>query len=136
MELALFIVILLLILAVVGLIVGVSNDAVNFVNSAVGSKAAKFNVILTFAVIGLLVGVTFSSGMMDVAKSGIFHPEYFGLLDIMFIFLSVMLTSVLLLDLFNTFGLPTSTTIALVAGLFGSAFAISFFKLLDTPEQI
>lgn len=136
MELSLFIVILLLILAVVGLIVGVSNDAVNFVNSAVGSKAAKFNVILTFAVMGLLVGVTFSSGMMDVAKSGIFHPEYFGLLDIMFIFLSVMLTSVLLLDLFNTFGLPTSTTIALVAGLFGSAFAISFFKLLDTPEQI
>ncbi len=137
MELSLLIVILLLILAIIGLVVGVANDAVNFLNAALGSHAAKYKVILTFAVLGLIVGVTFSSGMMNIAKSGIFHPEYFNITDLMFIFISVMFTSVLILDLFNTFGLPTSTTITLVAGLFGAALSISFFKLTNTnPEQI
>ena len=136
MEIALIIVVLLIVLAIICLFVGVSNDAANFVTAALGSHAASFKTVLTFAVIGVIVGVTFSSGMMDIAKSGIFYPQYFNLIDLMYIFISVMFASILLLNLFASYGLPTSTTVTLVSGLFGSAFSISFLKLLDTPDQL
>ena len=136
MEFALIIVVLLIVLAIICLFVGVSNDAANFVTAALGSHAASFKTVLTFAVIGVIVGVTFSSGMMDIAKSGIFYPQYFNLIDLMYIFISVMFASILLLNLFASYGLPTSTTVTLVSGLFGSAFSISFLKLLDTPDQL
>ncbi|MBU2447026.1 MAG: inorganic phosphate transporter, partial [Bacteroidetes bacterium] len=113
MELYLLIVIVLFTLAISDLVVGVSNDAVNFLNSAVGSKAASFKVIMTVASIGIITGVVFSSGMMEVARKGIFNPEMFLFQEVMIIFLAVMLADVLLLDLFNTFGLPTSTTVSL-----------------------
>ncbi|MBW1722960.1 MAG: inorganic phosphate transporter [Deltaproteobacteria bacterium] len=129
MELYLFSVILLMALAVLDLIVGVSNDAVNFLNSSFGSKVASRTVIMIIASLGILVGVTFSSGMMEVARKGIFHPEYFYMTDIMVIFLAVMLTDILLLDFFNTFGFPTSTTVSIVFELLGSAVAVSLIKI-------
>jgi len=128
----LFIVIVLVILAISDLIVGVSNDAVNFVNSAIGSKAATFRTVMIIAALGVLVGATFSSGMMEVARKGIFNPENFAFKEVMIIFLAVMLTDVLLLDLFNTAGLPTSTTVSLVFSLVGTAFAISTIKIVQS----
>jgi phosphate/sulfate permease len=125
----LIIVIVLFTLAISDLIVGVSNDAVNFLNSAIGSKVAPFRIIILIAAIGVLVGATFSSGMMEVARKGIFHPEAFYFSEIMIIFLAVMLTDVMLLDLFNTFGLPTSTTVSIVFELLGAAVAISLIKI-------
>ncbi len=127
----LFIVIVLVILAVSDLVVGVSNDAVNFVNSAIGSKAATFRTVMIIAALGVVVGATFSSGMMEVARKGIFNPEHFYFKEIMIIFLAVMITDVLLLDLFNTAGLPTSTTVSLVFELLGAAFAISTIKIIQ-----
>ena len=109
MELFLIILIVLIAFAVIDLIVGVSNDAVNFLNSAIGSKVAPRWIILTVASVGILIGTMFSNGMMEVARKGIFNPETFLFPEIMIIFLAVMITDVLLLDLFNTFGLPTST---------------------------
>ncbi|MBO7281957.1 MAG: inorganic phosphate transporter, partial [Alistipes sp.] len=106
----LFIVITLALLAVMGIIVGVSNDAVNFLNSAFGSNAAKKNVILTIASIGVMVGVMTSSGMMDVARSGVFYPAMFSYQEIMILFLGMMLSNIILLDIYNSLGLPTSTT--------------------------
>lgn len=123
-----FAVIVLMILAVGGLYVGVSNDAVNFINSAVGSKAAPKKVILAIASVGILVGTLTSSGMMDVARNGVFHPEYFTFHEVMILFLGVMFANVILLDVFNSMGLPTSTTVALVFGLLGSALALTIFK--------
>ena len=108
----LVIVAFLFILAISDLVVGVSNDAVNFLNSAVGAKAAPLKAIMLVAALGIVLGCTFSSGMMEVARKGIFHPEYFYFSEIMIIFLAVMLTDILLLDLFNTFGMPTSTTVS------------------------
>lgn len=119
----------LLLLAISDLIVGVSNDAVNFLNSAIGSKAAPFRIIMIVAAIGVLFGATFSGGMMEVARKGIFHPQMFFFSEIMFIFLAVMITDVILLDLFNTFGLPTSTTVSIVFELLGAAVGISILKL-------
>ena len=107
----LLIIILLFSLAISDLVVGVANDAVNFLSSAIGSKYGSYNVILSIAAIGVLIGATFSSGMMEVARNGIFHPQYFSFSEIMIIFLAVMLTDIIMLDLFNTFGLPTSTTV-------------------------
>jgi len=127
----LFIVIVLIIFAISDLIVGVSNDAVNFVNSALGSRAATFRTIMIIAAVGVLVGTTFSSGMMEVARKGIFNPEHFYFKEIMIIFLAVMITDVMLLDLFNTAGLPTSTTVSLVFELLGAAFAISTIKIIQ-----
>lgn len=129
MEILFFAVILLIGLAISDLIVGVSNDAVNFLNSSLGSKVAPRYVIMFIASLGILVGVTFSSGMMEVARKGIFHPEYFYMPEIMFIFVAVMLTDILLLDLFNTFGFPTSTTVSIVFELLGAAVAISIAKI-------
>ncbi len=119
------IVVILMALAVSDLIVGVSNDAVNFLNSAIGSKAAPRYVIMLVASAGILLGSVFSSGMMEVARSGVFNPAMFTFQDIMILFLAVMLTDVILLDLFNTLGLPTSTTVSLVFELLGSAVAVA-----------
>ncbi len=125
----LFIVITLALLAVMGIVVGVSNDAVNFLNSAFGSKAAKKNVILTIASIGVMVGVMTSSGMMDVARSGVFYPAMFSYSEIMILFLGMMLSNIILLDIYNSLGLPTSTTVSLVFGLLGSAMAIALYNI-------
>jgi phosphate/sulfate permease len=125
----LIIVIVLLALAALDLIVGVANDAGNFLNSSIGSKVAPLWVILTVASLGVMIGAMFSSGMMEVARSGVFYPEQFTFPAIMTLFLAVMITDVILLDLFNTFGLPTSTTVSLVFELLGSAIAVALFTL-------
>lgn len=126
----------LFLLAISILIIGVSNDAVNFLNSAIGSNAAPFKVILVIAGLGVLVGAVFSNGMMEVARKGIFHPEYFAFNEIMVIFLAVMLTNVLLLDFFNTIGLPTSTTVSIVFGILGAAVAVSIYKLTSNDMSL
>ncbi|MDR0954622.1 MAG: inorganic phosphate transporter [Rikenellaceae bacterium] len=123
------IVIVLLALAVSDLIVGVSNDAANFLNSAIGSKAAPRWVIMAVASVGIVIGSVFSSGMMEVARNGVFHPGMFSFQDIMMLFLAVMLTDVILLDLFNTLGLPTSTTVSLVFELLGAAVIVALFVI-------
>lgn len=125
----LFIVITLAVLAVMGIIVGVSNDAVNFLNSAFGSKVAKKNVILSVAGVGVMVGVMTSSGMMDVARSGVFYPAMFSYQEIMILFLGMMLSNIILLDIYNSLGLPTSTTVSLVFGLLGSAMALALYNI-------
>ena len=124
-----FIVVILFLLAISDLIVGVSNDAVNFLNSAIGSKAAPFKIIMLVAALGILVGATFSSGMMEVARKGIMHPERFYFSEIMLIFLAVMMTDIILLDAYNTFGLPTSTTVSIVFELLGASVAIAIVKM-------
>ena len=129
MNIYLLFVIVLFILAISDLVVGISNDAVNFTNSAVGSRVASMKIILTIAGLGVLVGTTFSSGMMEIARSGIFHPGKFAFSEIMLIFLAVMITDVILLDTFNTFGFPTSTTVSVVFELLGAAVAISLVKI-------
>ncbi len=129
MEIFIIAVVILVALAVADLVVGVSNDAVNFLNSSFGSKVAPRKFILIIASLGILLGVTFSSGMMEVARKGIFHPGKFDITELMTIFLAVMLTDILLLDLFNTFGLPTSTTVSIVFELLGSAVTVSLLKL-------
>lgn len=130
----LIIIIVLFALAVSDLIVGVSNDAVNFLNSAIGSNAAPRYIIMIIASAGIIVGTTFSSGMMEVARKGIFHPEYFYFSEIMMIFLAVMLTDILLLDLFNTLALPTSTTVSIVFEILGAAVAVSLIKMGSDME--
>lgn len=135
MDIYLVIVIVLIILAVSDLIVGVSNDAVNFLNSAIGSKVAPIFVIMTIASLGVIVGATFSSGLMEVARKGIFHPEQFAFSEIMVIFLAVMVTDIFLLDMFNTFGLPTSTTVSIVFELLGSAVAVSIIKISHSNTE-
>ena len=122
-------------LAISDLIVGVSNDAVNFLNSSIGSRVAPRHVIMIIASLGMLAGVTFSSGMMEVARKGIFHPQFFTMPELMTIFLAVMLTDILLLDLYNTFGLPTSTTVSIVFELLGAAVAVSLLKLYEAGES-
>jgi phosphate/sulfate permease len=124
----------LFLLAISDLVVGVSNDAVNFLNSALGSRVAPFAVIMTIAALGVLVGAVFSNGMMEVARKGIFNPQHFAFSEIMILFLAVMLTDILLLDFFNTMGLPTSTTVSIVFELLGSAVAIALFKLVRMGE--
>lgn len=127
------IIIILLLFAILDLFVGVSNDAVNFLNSAIGSKAAPKKVIFTVATIGILIGVMTSSGMMEIARNGVFHPEMFTFKNIMMLFLAVVLTDVILLDLFNTFGLPTSTTVSLVFELLGASVCIALFVIGRDP---
>jgi phosphate/sulfate permease len=131
----LVVLILLGVLAISDLIVGVSNDAVNFLNSAIGSKVAPLKVILIIASLGVLVGATFSSGLMEIARKGIFHPESFAFHDVMIIFLAVMVTDIILLDLFNTYGLPTSTTVSIVFELLGAAFAVALYKIYLSPDE-
>jgi len=129
-------IIVLIVLAVSDLVVGVSNDAVNFLNSAIGSKAAPFWVIMIVASLGIVFGATFSSGMMEVARKSIFHPEMFSFTNIMIIFLAVMLTDIILLDTFNTFGLPTSTTVSIVFELLGAAVAVAILKIADSEAGL
>ena len=125
----LFILIAIAILAVIDIVVGVSNDAVNFLNSAIGSKAISFRTIMAVASLGIFIGAVFSSGMMEVARNGIFVPGQFMFDEIMIIFIAVMITDVLLLDFFNTLGLPTSTTVSIVFNLLGAAVMMSLFKI-------
>ena len=125
-----FMIIALGILAVADLIVGVSNDAVNFLNSAVGSKAVSLKTILIVASAGIALGAIFSSGMMEVARKGIFNPEMYMFSDIMIIFMAVMITDIILLDFFNTIGMPTSTTVSIVFELLGAAVLIALIKII------
>ena len=128
----LFLIIFLFLLAVFDLSVGVSNDAVNFMNSAIGSKAASFKVIMVIAAIGIFVGASLSNGMMDIARHGIYQPQHFYFSEIMCILLAVMLTDVVLLDIFNSLGMPTSTTVSLVFELLGGTVAISLIKIANS----
>ena len=127
------IVVILALLAVMGIVVGVANDAVNFLNSALGSKVAPRRVILWVAAAGILIGTLTSSGMMEVARSGVFYPGQFSFQEIMMLFLGMMLGNVLLLDLYNTLGLPTSTTVSMVFGLLGAAVATALFRIAGDP---
>ncbi|WP_372774436.1 anion permease [Mangrovibacterium sp.] len=132
----LILVVVLFALAISDLVVGVSNDAVNFLNSAIGSKAAPKWLIFGVASLGVLAGSVFSSGMMEVARKGIFHPDMFMFSEIMIIFMAVMITDVILLDMFNTFGLPTSTTVSIVFELLGAAVAVAVVKVQRAGESI
>ncbi len=123
------IIIFLFILAVFDLSVGVSNDAVNFLNSALGSKAAAFKTIIIVAAIGVFIGAASSNGMMEIARHGIFRPEHFTFYDLICIFMAVMVTDIILLDVFNSLGMPTSTTVSMVFELLGAAFIISLMKM-------
>ena len=127
----LYILILLCILAIGDLIVGVSNDAVNFLNSAIGSKVISFRNIMILASLGIAFGAISSTGMMEVARKGIFNPEVFYFDEIIYIFMAVMMTDILLLDFFNTLGLPTSTTVSIVFELLGAAVIMATIKILD-----
>ena len=123
------IVIFLFVLAVFDLIVGVSNDAVNFLQSSVGAKAASFKTVLFIAGLGVFIGAALSNGMMDIARHGIYQPQHFYFAEIMCILLAVMLTDVVLLDVFNTMGMPTSTTVSMVFELLGGTFALALIKV-------
>lgn len=122
-------IVFLFMLAVFDLVVGVSNDAVNFLNSAIGAKVARFRTILIIASIGVFVGATMSNGMMDIARHGIFQPQMFSFNDLLCIFLAVLVTDVVLLDVFNTLGMPTSTTVSMVFELLGGTFILSLLKI-------
>jgi len=132
----LFIVIFLFVLAIFDLSVGVSNDAVNFLNSALGSKAASFKTIMIIAAVGIFAGATLSNGMMEVARHGIYQPQYFYFSEIMCILLAVMLTDVVLLDIFNSLGMPTSTTVSLVFELLGGTVALAIIKIINTDGAL
>jgi phosphate/sulfate permease len=123
------IIIFLFLLAIFDLSVGVSNDAVNFLNSAVGARAASFRKIVAVAAVGVFLGAVMSNGMMDIARHGIFRPEHFSFYEILSIFMAVMVTDVILLDIFNSLGMPTSTTVSMVFELLGATFAISLIKM-------
>jgi phosphate/sulfate permease len=127
---------ILVIIAVFDIMVGVSNDAVNFLNSSIGSRVAPRATIMAIASLGIMAGVTFSSGMMEVARKGIFHPEFFTMPELLTIFLAVMITDIILLDLFNTYGLPTSTTVSVVFELLGAAVAVSFLKIMQSGDSL
>lgn len=124
----------LAILAIADLIVGVSNDAVNFLNSAIGSKAVSFKTIMIVASLGIAAGAIFSSGLMEVARKGIFVPGEFYFDEIMVIFMAVMITDILLLDFFNTLGMPTSTTVSIVFELLGAAVCVALIKISADPS--
>ena len=125
----LIIIVFLLVLAVVDLFVGVSNDAVNFMNSAIGAKVARFRTVIIVASVGIVAGAMLSAGMMDVARHGIMQPSYFSFREVMMLFLSVMVTDVIVLDVFNSHGMPTSTTVSLVFELLGGAFVLALLKM-------
>ena len=131
----LFVLGFLLILATVDLSVGVANDAVNFMSPAVGAKAAKFRTILIVAVIGIIVGASSSSGMMDVARHGVLQPTLYTFADVMCVFLAVSATDVIVMDIFNTLGMPTSTTVSMVFGLFGGSTALALSKMITDGQS-
>ena len=125
----LIIIVFLLVLAVVDLFVGVSNDAVNFMNSAIGAKVARFRTVLIVASVGIIAGALLSAGMMDVARHGIMQPAYYSFSEVMMLFLAVMVTDVIVLDVFNSRGMPTSTTVSLVFELLGGTFVLALLKM-------
>ena len=129
-------VIALLTLAVADLIVGVSNDAVNFLTSAIGSRVASRRTILILAAIGVFIGAAFSSGMMEVARKGIFNPEFFSFADVIIIFLAVMITDIILLDTFNSLGLPTSTTVSIVFELLGASVMVGWLMINEGRTDV
>ncbi|MBT8265282.1 MAG: inorganic phosphate transporter [Bacteroidia bacterium] len=131
----LFMLVAITVLAVFDIIVGVSNDAINFLNSAIGSKALPMRTIMIVASLGIFIGAVFSSGMMEVARKGIFVPGQFEFGEIMLIFMAVMITDILLLDFFNTLGLPTSTTVSIVFNLLGAAVVMSLIKISGSDAQ-
>ncbi len=131
-----FMIAALAILAIIDLMVGVSNDAVNFLNSSIGSKAVSFKTIMIVASIGIALGAVSSGGMMDIAKTGIFNPNNFVFSEVMIIFMAVMITDIILLDFFNTLGMPTSTTVSIVFELLGAAVAISVIKIFASDESL
>ena len=135
-DIYLVMVIALGLLAIGDLVVGVSNDAVNFLNSAIGSKVLNYNTIMVVASLGIAVGAIFSSGMMEVARKGIFNPDMFFFSEIMIIFMAVMITDILLLDFFNSLGMPTSTTVSIVFELLGAAVAISIIKIYARQGEL
>ena len=132
----LFLVIFLFVLAIVDLSVGVSNDAVNFLNSAIGARAASFKVIIAIAAVGVFVGAALSNGMMDIARHGIYQPQHFYFSEIMCILAAVMLTDVVLLDIFNSLGMPTSTTVSMVFELVGGTVAIALVKIASSSGTL
>ncbi len=136
MDYYLILIVIILILGVFGIIVGVANDAVNFLNSSLGSKVTSLKVILFIASLGILAGVTFSSGMMEIARKGIFNPEQFVFNELIIIFFAVGVQNILLLDFFNTYGLPTSTTVSVVFGLLGSALGVSIIKIITFGNSL
>ena len=136
MDYMLFIVAVLLVLAIADLIVGVSNDAVNFLNSAIGSKVTTYRNIILIASAGILAGCFFSSGMMEIARKGIFQPQHFTFDKVMWIFLAVMLADIVLLDIFNTLGLPTSTTVSIVFELLGASMIMGLLFAAEKGETI
>ncbi|MCF7810862.1 inorganic phosphate transporter [bacterium] len=129
-------VVILIGFAIFDLMVGVSNDAVNFLNSSIGSRVAPRYIIMIVASLGIIVGVSFSSGMMEVARKGIFNPQFFTMPELMVVFLAVMLTDIVLLDVFNTYGLPTSTTVSIVFELLGGAVAVSIMKIVQAEGSL
>lgn len=135
-QIFLIIIMILFLLAIADLIVGVSNDAVNFLNSAIGSRAAKFSTIMIIAIAGILTGVLFSNGMMGIARTGIFFPSMFYFNEVMYIFLAVVISDVILIDTFSSFGLPTSTTVSIIFELLGASVAIAIFKTLASTGNI
>jgi len=130
-----FMLIAITVLAAIDIIVGVSNDAINFLNSAIGSKAISVRTIMIVASLGIFVGAVYSSGLMEVARKGIFVPAMFNFNEIMYIFMAVMITDILLLDFFNTLGLPTSTTVSIVFNLLGAAVIMSLIKIGTSDTQ-
>lgn len=131
------VIIFLFLLAVFDLSVGVSNDAVNFMTSAIGSKAASFKRVLIVASVGVFIGAAMSNGMMDIARHGIFRPEHFSFYELICIFMAVMVTDIILIDLFNTLGMPTSTTVSMVFELLGATFVVSLIKMAgDTAGDL
>ncbi len=136
MDIYFLLIIILLVLAVIDLIVGVSNDAINFLNSAIGSRVFSYRTIMITASLGIFIGAVFSSGMMEVARKGIFNPGFFSFHDIMIIFLAVMLADILLLDIFNSLGMPTSTTVSIVFDLLGAAVGVGLMKTLHNKEDL
>ena len=124
-QVYIFMLFVFLVLAIIDLVVGVSNDAANFLNSAVGSKVATIRTIMIVASVGVAIGAIFSSGMMEIARKGIFNPQLFYFDEVMIIFMSVILADILLFDLFNSIGLPTSTTVSVVFELLGAAMCVA-----------
>lgn len=130
------IIIFLFVLAVFDLSVGVSNDAVNFLNSAIGAKAAKFKTIIIIASVGVFAGAAMSNGMMEIARHGIFRPEHFSFYDLICIFMAVIVTDIILLDIFNSLGMPTSTTVSMVFELLGATFVVALFKIAAPGSEL
>jgi phosphate/sulfate permease len=135
MDIYIILVVLLMVLAFADLVVGVSNDAVNFLNSAIGSQVASKRNIMIIASFGILIGALFAGGMMEVARKGIFNPQMFNFHEVMIIFLAVMFADIILLDVFNTYGLPTSTTVSIVFELLGAAIIAAIIKLSTNPQN-